>query len=47
MTGSRAAAEALKVDVLPSMAAVSDPSLLKDPKVLVIDMPSLLRQTPR
>jgi len=47
MTGSRAAGEALKVDVLPSLAAVSDPSLLKDPKVLVIDMPTLLRQTPR
>jgi hypothetical protein len=47
VTGSRAAAEALKVDVLPSLAAVRDPSLLKDPKVLVIDMPTLLHQTPR
>lgn len=47
MTGNRAVAEALKVDVLPGLAAVSDPSLLKDPKVLVIDMPALMRQTPR
>ncbi|HEY4289493.1 MAG TPA: hypothetical protein VGN00_20470 [Puia sp.] len=47
MTGSRAVAEALKVDVVPGLAAVSDPSLLKDPKVLVIDMPALMRQTPR
>ncbi|HXO76873.1 MAG TPA: hypothetical protein VN824_16580, partial [Puia sp.] len=47
MTGSRAAGEALKVDVLPSLAAVRDPSLLKDPKVLVIDMPTLLHSTPQ
>ena len=47
MTGSKGEGEALKVDVLPNLAAVRDPSLLKDPRVLVIDMPALLRQTPR
>jgi len=47
MTGNRSEAAALKVDVLPGLAALKDPSLLKDPKVLVIDMPALLRQTPR
>jgi hypothetical protein len=47
MTGNRSEAAALKVDILPGPAALKDPSLLKDPKVLVIDMPALLRQTPR
>jgi hypothetical protein len=43
MTGNRAAGEALKVDVVGGMSAV-DPSLLKDPRVFVIDMPALLRR---
>ena len=47
MTGRRTTAEALKVDVLHSLTEVKDPSLLKDPGVLVIDMSVLLRQTPR
>jgi len=47
VTGSRVDGAALKVDVLPDLAALKDPTLLKDPKVLVIDMPALLRQTPR
>lgn len=47
MTGTRATAEALKVDVVSDLTAVKDRSLLKDPKVIVIDMPALLRQAPR
>lgn len=42
MTGSRATAEALKVDVVLDLAAVKDQSALKDPNVLIIDMPVLL-----
>ena len=42
ITGSRAAGEALKIAVLSGMTELSDPSLLMDPHVFVIDMPALL-----
>jgi hypothetical protein len=47
ITGSRAKGEALKVDTFHTIAEVSDPSLLKDPHVFVIDMPALLRSVRR
>jgi hypothetical protein len=42
MTGDRAGASALEVAPYESRASVNEPSLLNDPGVLVVDMPTLL-----